>query len=358
MAKIEALLRKGWPALAALLVMLLSFLVTAPTGEMIVSLEWNGIAMVFVMTMTVAGIRKERMMESLSRSASVFSHLGSLAAFFALMSLILSPFITSAFTAAAMVPLASRMLEERERKECIPSFAAIIALAANAGGLILPPGNFGGMMLHMELGDASFLRTMLPFFIASLPVVAVSVPLLLGRKTAERTYITDSTQAEGGNKGMRMLYTCFAFIAVLSSLSLFRWVDIVIFTLAILLVFDREVFVKADYTPLLSVLFLSIAGKCLSPAVLPVLQENTLLWGTVLTEILGALPVASAGAGIGLDGTELLEAVSIGSAGTLSSLPALIALLSLKRNERLAFALRYIPFSLIMLIVFIVAVVI
>ena len=198
---------------------------------------------------------------------------------------------------------------------------------------------------------------MLPFFLISIPAVALSIPLLLGKRMQERTYITEKNENSNGNKGMKMLYVCFAFITLLSSLSLFRWIDIVIFTIAILLVFDRTVFLKADYSLLLSVVFLSLAGECLAPLMGNFLSTGAVWKEAVATEIIGGLPVALLAAP-GVDGQMLLKAVNIGSAGTILSLPALSALKIVGKENRKAFALRYTLLSALLLVLFIAAVLI
>ena len=340
------------------LLMLLSFLVSFPTGEMIVAIEWNGIAMAFVMTMTVAGLRKENVMGGLEKSAQAFTHTGSLAAFFAAMALILSPFITSLFALSSILPLAIKVLRKREREELVPSFAAIITLSATGGGTLLPGGSWQNIVLHKTLGDESFITAMLPYFIASIPVAALAVFALLGKRTMERTYITEEIEQEKGNKGLKMLYVCFAFIALLASLSLFRWVDIVLFTAVILLVFDRSVYLKADYSFLLSTIFLLIAGSCASP-VLSLFTESGALWKcAVLSEIIGSYPVAALFGKSAADPVTLLKAVNIGTAGTVLSLPALAAMSILKKEERKAFAIRYTIVSLILLAAFVILAVI
>lgn len=352
--KIKAFLLNHKLPVISFILMILSFLVTLPTGEMIVSLEWNGFAMALVMTLAIAGLEKEGIMKSLRKSAAVFSHIGSMAIFFAIITFILSPFITSLFAVASILPLAISLLEERERKEEIPAFAAIITVSGIAGGMILPGGSWHNMLLHMSLGEASFLNTMLPFFLASIPVIALSIPLLLGKKLSERTYINEIADENKGNKGMRMLYVCFAFVALLASLSLFKWIDIVIFTIAILLVFDRSVFLKADYSLLLSMVFLSIAGSCFGSVIAPPLASGGEFWKSIIfTEILGGLPVAAFGSGAGISGDVLLKAVNIGSNGTILSLPALMAYKIIKKENKKEFALKYTLISVLMLIVLI-----
>ena len=73
MKRIEAAFKNHPLPIVSFFIMLLSFLVNAPTGEMVVSMEWNGIAMAFVMTivMTVllAAVREALRVGTLLESA-------------------------------------------------------------------------------------------------------------------------------------------------------------------------------------------------------------------------------------------------------------------------------------------------
>ena len=352
---IKGFLKAHLLPVVSLILMLLSFFVSVPTGEMIVSLQWNGIAMVAVMTMVVAGLKKERVVEGIGKAVDAFSHTASLLAFFAAFAFILSPFITSLFAVIAILPIAISILKEKEREELTSSFAAVITLAAIAGGTVFPGGSHHNMVLHTALGETSFLDTTLPYFIASIPVMILSIPILLGKRITEKTYIKDEErEVVQGNKGMRMLYVCFAFIAFLTSFSLFKWVDIVIFTIAILLVFDKEVFLKADYSFLLSTIFLLIAGKCLSPILNELIATGEMWKSIVLTELVGGLPVSALLTSTGINQRILLQSVNIGSVGTLLSLPALTALKIVRKEHRKAFAVKYSIISVLLLAVFII----
>ena len=330
---------------SSLAILLLSFIVSLPTGEMIVSLDWTGLAMLFIMTLTAAGLGKEGSLEALRSTASSFSHLGSIAAFFTASTFILSPFISSLYAISMLLPMAISVLERKERDDAIPSTAAAMAIAAIAGGMILPGGSVHSMLIGGSAGGENVAKAMLPYFLASIPLVAISVPLLLRKRLAERTYIGQECAIEQGSKGLRMLYICFAFIFFLTSFGLFKWVDILIFTVAILLVFDRSVFLKADYTILVSAMILSLAGACLAPISSKLLSSGALWKSAVLSEIIGSLPAAALCSG---SGASILEGVNIGGAGTLMSLPALVAFLLIKKDGRRRFLVEYTVLSILL----------
>lgn len=351
MAKILSFIKHRAFLLVSLAIMLLSFTVTLPTGEMIVNLEWNGLCMILIMSLALTGLFKEKALYPLKLSADIFEHTAALLLFLAAASYILSMFITSLAASIFLIPLSIAMLEKKERDNLIPGTAALIAISANAGGMILPSGSMQNMLLNRALPEgSSFIMTMLPFALLAIPVILLMIPAILGRKISERVYIHGFEEEEIGAKGMRMMYICLILVAIISSFGLFRWQDILIFTIAILVVFDRKVFLKTDYTLFLSMFFLSIAGSALSP----LLSGNALAESIAVSEILGS----GAGAAITLpaasNAIDVLIGSNIGSFGTLASPAAFIALMTLIRRGRKEagiFTLYYTASSILIIIV-------
>ena len=189
--------------------------------------------------------------------------------------------------------------------------------------------------------------------IAIVPLIAIILVLLLGRRTGERIYVERSADAgEEGPLGMKMLYICYAFISILASFGFFSWFDVLVLFLAISLAFDRSVFIRADYSLLLSSIFLSAAGASASPLIARILGDGAFWKAVLLSEITGSLPAAAAASGH-LGAAELIEAVNIGAFGTLVQLPAVAAFRIVGKNGRKEFALLYTISSAILLIVFI-----
>lgn len=348
MSRILSYIKRKWYFFASFAVMLISFAFKAPTGEMIVGLEWNGLTMIFVSSLALAGLRKENALSPLRAASGVFEHLGAILLWFIILSFVLSAFISSIAASLFLIPLSVEVLKKKERDEHIPGTAAAIALSANAGGMLLPSGSIQNMLLNRALPEGeSFALTMLPFALLSIPVLLLMIPAILRKKTLERVYITGEKEyMEMGTKGMRMLYITLIAVIVISSFGLFRWFEILLFTLAILLVFDRKVFIKTDYTIFLSVFFLSIAGNALDPG------SITLGGTTLIAEIIGSGAAASLLLPSSHDIASLLIGSNIGSFGTILSFPALFgltAMLKEGKREARAFALSYTVFSLLIL---------
>ena len=148
-----------------------------------------------------------------------------------------------------------------------------------------------------------------------------------------------------------MLYVCLAAVVFLTSLSLFKWPDIVIFTAALLLVFDRSAFLKADWSLFASALLFSVAGSCLGPVLAPLLEEGAFWKALLASAVLGSFPVASVISGTGAGSLMLLEAVHAGSLWV--SLTAAAALSSLPRTQWKGFFLSYVPAAAVMTAVYI-----
>lgn len=322
MNKVLGYMRKKWYLPLSFAVMLLSFFVNAPTGEMIVSLEWNGLTMIFIMSLSVAGLMKEKTLSPLKIASDAFEHMGAILLWFIALGFVLSAFITSIAASLFLIPLAINLLEKKERKEQIPGTIAAIAISANAGGLLLPSGSIQNMLLHRAIeADSSFIMTMLPFFLISIPVLLLMIPAVLGKKTMERVYIHgEYDEDEVGTKGMRMLYVCLIAVAVLSSFGLFKWFVILLVTLIILIVFDRSVFIRTDYSIFLSILFLTIAGNSFDAGTVSIMKS------TLLSEVIGSGAAAAFLLPSADNVSNLLIGSNIGAFGTVISAPALIAL--------------------------------
>ncbi len=324
-------MRKKWYLPLSFAVMLLSFFVNAPTGEMIVSLKWNGLTMIFIMSISVAGLMKEKTLSPLKIASDAFEHMGAILLWFIALGFALSAFITSIAASLFLIPLAINLLEKKERKEQIPGTVAAIAISANAGGLLLPSGSIQNMLLHRAIeADSSFIMTMLPFFLISIPALLLMIPAVLGKKTMERVYIHgEYDEDEVGTKGMRMLYVCLIAVAVLSSFGLFKWFVILLVTLIILIVFDRSVFIRTDYSIFLSILFLTIAGNSFDAGTVSIMKS------TLLSEVIGSGAAAAFLLPSADNVSNLLIGSNIGAFGTVISAPALIALHSMvKRGKK------------------------
>lgn len=330
MNKVLGYMRKKWYLPLSFAVMLLSFFVNAPTGEMIVSLKWNGLTMIFIMSISVAGLMKEKTLSPLKIASDAFEHMGAILLWFIALGFALSAFITSIAASLFLIPLAINLLEKKERKEQIPGTVAAIAISANAGGLLLPSGSIQNMLLHRAIeADSSFIMTMLPFFLISIPALLLMIPAVLGKKTMERVYIHgEYDEDEVGTKGMRMLYVCLIAVAVLSSFGLFKWFVILLVTLIILIVFDRSVFIRTDYSIFLSILFLTIAGNSFDAGTVSIMKS------TLLSEVIGSGAAAAVLLPSADNISNLLIGSNIGAFGTVISAPALIALHSMMKRGK------------------------
>lgn len=330
MNKVLGYMRKKWYLPLSFAVMLLSFFVNAPTGEMIVSLEWNGLTMIFIMALSVAGLMKEKTLSPLKIASDAFEHMGAILLWFIALGFALSAFITSIAASLFLIPLAINLLEKKERKEQIPGTVAAIAISANAGGLLLPSGSIQNMLLHRAIeADSSFIMTMLPFFLISIPALLLMIPAVLGKKTMERVYIHgEYDEDEVGTKGMRMLYVCLIAVAVLSSFGLFKWFVILLVTLIILFVFDRSVFIRTDYSIFLSILFLTIAGNSFDAGTVSIMKS------TLLSEVIGSGAAAAFLLPSADNVSNLLIGSNIGAFGTVISAPSLIALHSMMKRGK------------------------
>ena len=322
-------MRKFIPLIISGVLMLLSFIVTPPTGEMIVSLPWQTFFTLFMLSVAAGGLEKERIYAPVGVLMSSFQYTYSLIAFSAAAAFIISPFITAPYAVLAIIPLLLKTLEKAGKKELRPASAAIVSVAASCGAMLFPEGSAQNLILMEEHADLSVITVMYPAVIIAVPVLALIIALVMRFKVRDRIYIHESSDPEPGNKSLRMLYICLAIVAGLSAFRLFFWFDVLIVFLAVIIIFDRKVLLKADYILLFSFLFLVTAVRSaenVTTLLSGLTAAHPLLFPLLLSAVLGPVPAAVL-LSTAAENTELLLiAVNLGGMMFLSSVSSFNAI--------------------------------
>ena len=325
-------MRKFIPLIITGVLMLLFFIITPPTGEMIVSLPWQTFFTLFMLSVAAGGLGKERIYAPVGVLMSSFQYTYSLIAFSAAAAFIISPFITAPYAVLAIIPLLLETLEKAGKKELRPVSAAIVSVAASCGAMLFPEGSAQNLILMEEHADLSVITVMYPAVIIAVPVLALIIALVMRFKVRDRIYIHESSDPEPGNKSLRMLYICLAIVAGLSAFRLFFWFDVLIVFLAVIIIFDRKVLLKTDYILLVSFLFLVTAVRSagsdenVTTLLSGLTAAHPLLFPLLLSAVLGPVPAAVL-LSTAAENTELLLiAVNLGGMMFLSSVSAFNAI--------------------------------
>lgn len=250
---------------------------------------------------------------------------------------ILSMFVTNDMALIVMLPVASAALLRAGCCRLLPLVFVLQGLSANLCGMVMPFGNPQNLFLysHFALSLGDFLRTMLPFFLTSLVLLAASVLLLVGGVAGAWSGggSADSAPRLKAGSGRVLAYAC---LLLLSALAVFRVLPAAVavaVVLAVLLCCDRMALQAVDYPLLLTFMcFFVFAGNLaripqLSLWLASAVQGSELLVSAGLSQVISNVPAAVLLAQFTGDWAGILVGVNIGGAGTLvGSLANLIVL--------------------------------
>ena len=145
-------MRKLIPLAASAAIMLISFILTPPSGEFIVSLPWQAFLTLFMISIAVAGLRRENAYAPLETFAASLEYTVSAIGAIALFAFITAPFLTAPYSAIAFIAISDRVLEKTEKERYANASAALVSAAAYSGSMLLPAGSAQNLIISSGYG--------------------------------------------------------------------------------------------------------------------------------------------------------------------------------------------------------------
>lgn len=240
-----------------------------------------------------------------------------------------SCFITNDVALITFVPFAITVLSLADKKAVIPITVILQTIAANMGSALTPIGNPQNIYIFTVSGLtlADFLSLMLPYAALTLVFLAVSFFFIK----------SEPIKQEGDNPAPpKALYTLFYLVLfILSVLAVFGAVHYLLClaaTLVALLIFDRKIILKVDYSLLLTFVgfFVFVGNMGSIPAVKEfistALSGKEILFSALISQVISNVPAALLLSGFTDNMSALLVGVNIGGLGTLiASMASLIS---------------------------------
>ncbi len=248
-----------------------------------------------------------------------------------------SMLITNDVALITFVPFTLIILNMTGKKEKAIILVTLETVAANLGSMATPIGNPQNLYLfskyEMSMGD--FFSAILPYALLSLVLVSV-FSLFLGKEKI--TFSAEKTELNFDKK-----LIIYGVLFVLSLLSVFRVVDyriLLVISLAVILIFDRETIKHVDYSLLMTFVFLFIfIGNLGNITAVSEFLRNTVSGREVAVGIISSQVFSNVPAAILLsDFTEnvkdLLVGVNLGGLGTLiASMASLISFKLVQKED-------------------------
>ncbi len=316
--------------LAFILAVISAFLVT-PSREYFEYIDFRTLGLLFCLMSVMAGFNKLGVFKFIAeKMLSKIKSIYGLSLILGLLCFFSSMFITNDVALITFVPFTITALKLSDKMNKLIWIVTIETVAANLGSMLTPIGNPQNLYLfsafNMGLGD--FISTILPYALLSLILVIICC-FITGKGKIDTQFNDSKTNFS------KLHIIVYSLIFIISLLTVFRVIPFeftVVLTLIVILIFDRKVLLKVDYSLLFTFIFLFIfignlgEIKPISDFLKSIVNGNEVLVGVASSQVFSNVPAAILLSKFTENAKDLLIGVNLGGLGTLiASMASLIS---------------------------------
>lgn len=331
MSKIKDFIKQELTLIAAFAAALISCFFVAPDKEYLGYIDVRTLALLFCLMVVVAGMRTAGVFSALAHS--MCEKAGSIRAICMLMvglCFFSSMLITNDVALLTFVPFAIVVLGMAHQTRELTRVVILQTVAANLGSMLTPVGNPQNLYIYSyyNMSVSGFFSATVPIWLVSLLLIAAACFLFPKKEI-------DVFLGEKPDVDMRSLavYAALFCVCMLVVFRVLEWQWMLLTVLAVLLVYDKKMLLKADFMLLLTfVCFFIFAGNltridAVRSFLENILSGHELIAGTALSQVISNVPAALLLSGFTENAKGLLLGVDIGGLGTpIASLASLISL--------------------------------
>lgn len=337
MKKINSFIKKQIVFVVSLFAALFSLLVSPPTPERFLSLDWRTLFTLYMLLLVLEGFKKEKMFYPFFKLTDRFKTIKGLSLFLVAVVFFLAPFITNDVSLVTFVPLTILIFKGIRKEKHLVEIVILENIAAISGAFLTPFGNPQNLFIYTNtaVSPTSFILHMVPMWSVGLIGLYFAVSFVFRKDPKEPIYLDERIDHESPDpdkRGLRIFYLVLLFLLLIEIITrIFNFIDIVMIVLAALLIFDRKVFKKVDYYLLSTFFFFFLFSS--SVADIPIVKEylsshvggNEYWWGLGISQIISNVPGTALLLDFSTNFTALLYGVNAAGMGTIvGSLASLI----------------------------------
>ena len=331
---------------AAFVLAAVSMLFVPPDKEYLGYIDFRTLAILFCLMSVMAGLQKSGVFQYVAQALLCrVSKAWQLVLILVLLCSFSSMLVTNDVALITFVPftlIVLNMIGPEAKRQLVVPVVVLQTIAANLGSMLTPIGNPQNLYLYGKAGLSlgAFLRLMLPYTLAALLLICVwGLVSSRAYHGPVQVVFAEGTALTGNRAGLAV----YAVLFVLALLTVARVVPCGVtltVTAAALLVVDRSIFRRIDYSLLLTFVgfFLFIGNLGRLPAFSQMLQrlvsDHEILAGAVVSQAISNVPAALLLSGFTEDLPALIIGVNLGGLGTLiASMASLISYKLIAREE-------------------------
>ena len=334
---ISNFIKKETVLFAALVLAAVSCFFVPPDSHYIGYIDFRTLAILFCLMAVMAGLRKIGVFDTLARRLLERVKTFKAVVFILwVLCFVFSMFITNDVALITFVPLTVvilRMLGEKVRDKWLIPIVTMQTIAANLGSMLTPIGNPQNLYLYgkanMDIGD--FLLIMLPYSVLAFALLAVW-NVILCRKEKSAPTVDFGERKPLSDKKKLIGYIALFVVCLLTVAHIVPYYATLALTALYLLIFDRAVFKKVDYSLLFTFVgffvFVGNMGRIdvFRDFIESVISGNEIAAAVISSQVISNVPAALLLSGFTENLRALIIGTNIGGLGTLiASMASLIS---------------------------------
>lgn len=318
----------------AIVLAAVSMFMVPPDGQYAGYIDYKTIGLLFCLMSVMAGYQKIGIFQWMGQTLLTKVKMSrSVSAVLVFLCFFTSMFITNDVSLLTFVPFSLIVLEMAEMEELLVPVVVLQTIAANLGSMLLPFGNPQNLYLYGQSGYGilQFATVILPYGIISFVLLAFS---LLGIKKVPVTLhiLQHNTSEIKSNKGKIIAYTVLFVLCILAVAHILPWIIVLVIVSVTILLLDKELFRRVDYSLLLTFVFffLFIGNLGRIPSFCKflegILKGNEVITAVLASQIISNVPTALLLSGFSNQWDALIIGTNVGGLGTLiASMASLIS---------------------------------
>lgn len=331
MTKVKEFIKSEIVLIISFILAVISAFFVVPSAEYLKYIDFRTLGLLFCLMIVMAGLNELGVFKFIAeKMLSKVKSISGLSLILGLLCFFSSMVITNDVALITFVPFTITALKLSGKTDKLIWIVTIETVAANLGSMLTPIGNPQNLYLfsafNMSMGD--FIVTILPYALLSLILVIVSC-LITGKGEI------DNQNTENNKDFSKLHIGIYLVLFILALLTVFRaipYIITVLITVAVILIFDRKVILRVDYSLLFTFIFLFIfignlgEIKPISDFLKSVVNGNEVIVGVISSQVFSNVPAAILLSKFTENAKDLLIGVNLGGLGTLiASMASLIS---------------------------------
>ena len=253
MKKLILFLKKEPMLPVAVVAAAVSLLFTPPSKELLSSIDWRTLGILFMMLTVLEGFKQENVFRPLLRLTGRIGTMAGLSLFLVFGVFFSSMFVTNDVSLIVFVPITILLFRAAGQEKYILPVISMENIAAVRGSLLTPFGSPQNLFIYGQSGVSAwhFIRYMFPLWIMS-GALLVCFVLVLYRGKLRLSAGLQQTEIAGtwerSHRKQRIVYLCLfvLVLGVIVSRTRFWYVAAAVVAAAVLLT-DKRLLLKTDY---------------------------------------------------------------------------------------------------------------